>query len=194
MAAIKVILPMLLLISMIHAANVCPPKCSDCSLVDGKAVCKACFRSTLTKDGDCTGAQIPNCFEANDAGLCAQCEIGFALDVAKNSCDTKSTIENCVLEYVTSEFGHKCVICLGGTVSDDQSSCKAGDPSSPCLWGGLIGACAKCKYDNLMAAYSGECVGRYLWGCSVENGEGRCNGCDLERGFYMKFPNSCWRD
>lgn len=193
MAAIKAAITMLLLVAMSKCANVCPAKCSDCSLVDGVAVCKGCIRATLTQAGDCTGPQITNCVEAKADGKCAQCEIGFALDTVNNNCNTKRTIDNCVLEYVGAN-GNKCAICSGGFPSDDQTSCKTGDPSSVCQWGGLLGMCAKCKYENLMAAYSGECVGRYVWGCLAENGEGRCNGCDFDRLFYMKFPNSCWRD
>lgn len=182
----------LLATALCQGTSTCPAGCADCRSESGSLTCYVCYKSSFSAGGDCTGKQLTNCLHANKDGICTMCEAGFALDTEKNSCETKTMIDNCVLEYVGTP--NKCVICSNGYPSDDQTSCKASSATSYCAWGTVLGKCSRCKYQNLMAAFTGECVGRYLYGCLQENGVGRCSGCDLANGFYMKFADSCWKD
>jgi hypothetical protein len=177
-----------------QAPAVCPSNCADCRSVNGVVSCYGCFRSTFSADKKaCSGPALKNCLIVNLDGLCTQCESGFALDTANNDCDAVKKINGCVLEQVDNP--NKCIICNGSFPTDDLTACGKTPfaDGSDCLWGTVLGRCARCRYDNLMAAYSGECVGRYLYGCLQENGVNRCNGCDHDQGFYMKFPTLCWK-
>lgn len=187
-----VLLAALLATAICQGDSNCAAGCADCRAESGKLVCYSCYRSSFSVAGDCTGQQLPNCQTANKEGVCTMCEWGFALDTVKNSCASVSTIKNCVLEYVGAL--NKCVICSGGYPSDDQTSCKSAPDASVCAWGTVLSKCSRCKYQNTMAAFTGECVGRYLYGCLQENGVGRCSACDAESGYYMKFADSCWKD
>lgn len=182
-----------------QSANVCPAGCSDCRTDLGKTTCYACWNSTWrATQNDCQGAPLPNCLVANTQGQCTTCVAGFALNVASGDCNTPGTIANCVLEYTgVAGASNQCLVCNGMAPSADLSTCVASDlvgPTTDCIWATVQNTCVRCRYDNLMAAAAGECVGRYVYGCLSENGVGRCNECDHARGYYMKFGNLCWMD
>lgn len=176
------------------APTICAANCADCRTDSGVISCYSCFRSAYNAaKQDCSGVVIPNCLFMNIDGKCSQCELGYALDIINNNCAAKGTITDCILEQVDAP--NKCIICNGSFPTDDLTACgnKAFPNDADCLWGTVLGKCSRCRYDNLMAAYSGECVGRYLYGCLQENGVNRCNYCDHERGYSMKFPTLCWK-
>ena len=183
-----------LTLSQQQPSTVCPSGCADCRTDLGQTSCYACYRSSLS-NGQCSGPAPANCQIVDSTGQCTTCERGFALDttVTPANCQAQSTIAGCVLEYVATP--NKCIVCDGGYPSDDLTQCtQPGDFDPDCLWGTVLQQCIRCNKDNLMAAAAGECVGRYLYGCLQENGIGRCNGCDMDNGFYMKFGTMCWHD
>ena len=177
-------------------STTCPAKCNDCQTDLGVTSCYACYNSTFnTQDfTTCGGDSLPNCLIANRQGQCVQCLKGFALSSTDGTCGV-GAIKNCILEYV-DQTSTKCAVCDGSFPSDDLTKCGTTPfaDDDVCVWGTVLGNCIKCRYDNLMAGNAGQCVGKYLYGCLQENGVSRCNGCDHESGFYMKFGSMCWKD
>ena len=190
-----VIFALLATAALAQIQTTCPDKCADCQTDLGVTTCNSCFNTTFAADfSACNADPLQNCLIANRAMQCVQCLPMFALNSTNGTC-VPGKVKNCLLEYV-DDAANKCVVCNGSFPTDDLTACSTDvfPPTSDCLWGTVLGNCIKCRYDNLMAANSGQCVGRYLYGCLQENGIGRCNGCDHTNGFYMKFGSMCWKD
>jgi hypothetical protein len=189
-----IILSLVLTLTLQQVPTTCPANCADCRNVQGVVSCYACYNSAFNQQQTaCSGVAAPNCMIMGPNG-CTTCNVGFAFDPATGNC-VNGTIANCVLEYVDTP-SNKCVSCNGSYPTDDLTACGNNPilPTDDCLWGTVMGQCIRCKYGNQMAAGAGECVGRYLYGCLQENSVGRCNGCDYQNGFYMKFDTMCWKD
>jgi hypothetical protein len=101
-----------------------------------------------------------------------------------------------VLEYVDTP-SNKCVSCNGSYPTDDLTAC-GNNPilhppttaSGELSWDSASDASMATKWLPVPVSASA----RYLYGCLQENSVGRCNGCDYQNGFYMKFDTMCWKD